>query len=111
MAGEGGEVGHPRSIHMINRDPAAPSIEYIRVSGGIFLDMTIHDFDMARFLIGNEVGGVFSQASAISNPDIAEVGDADNAAVMLRFAHGLIGTISNIRHSVYGYKHRGELFG
>src|SRR5258708_26435609 len=80
QAVEAGEVGQPLLIHIISRDPAPPPIEYIRVSSGIFLDMTIHDFDMARFLIGNEVEEVFAQASAISNPDIAEVGDAHNAA-------------------------------
>ena len=111
QAVEEGEVGQPLLIHIISRDPAPPSIEYIRVSGGIFLDMTIHDFDMARFLIGNEVEEVFAQASAISDPDIAAVGDADNAVVMLRFANGVIGTISNSRHAVYGYDQRVELFG
>ena len=111
QAVEEGEVGQPLLIHIISRDPAPPPIEYIRVSGGIFLDMTIHDFDMARFLIGNEVEEVFAQASAISDPDIAAVGDADNAVVMLRFANGVIGTISNSRHAVYGYDQRVELFG
>src|SRR5260370_27497018 len=99
MAGEGGEVGHPRSIHIISRDPAPPPIEYIRVSGGIFLDMTIHDFDMARFLIGNEVEEVFAQASAISDPDIAAVGDADNAVVILPFANHVLVPITNTRHA------------
>jgi len=111
QAVEEGEVGQPLLIHIISRDPAPPSIEYIRVSGGIFLDMTIHDFDMARFLIGNEVEEVFAQASAISDPDIAAVSDADNAVVMLRFVNGVIGTISNSRHAVYGYDQRVELFG
>ena len=111
QAVEEGEVGQPLLIHIISRDPAPPAIEYIRVSGGIFLDMTIHDFDMARFLIGNEVEEVFAQASAISDPDIAAVGDADNAVVMLRFANSVIGTISNSRHAVYGYDQRVELFG
>lgn len=111
QAVEEGEIGQPLLIHIISRDPAPPPLEYIRVSGGIFLDMTIHDFDMARFLIGNEVEEVFAQASAISDPDIAAVGDADNAVVMLRFANGAIGTISNSRHAVYGYDQRVELFG
>jgi len=111
QAVEEGEIGQPLLIHIISRDPAPPPIEYIRVSGGIFLDMTIHDFDMARFLIGNEVEEVFTQASAISDLDIAAAGDADNAVVMLRFANGVIGTISNSRHAVYGYDQRVELFG
>ena len=111
QAVEEGEVGRPLLIHITSRDPAPPPLEYIRVSGGIFLDMTIHDFDMARFLIGSEVEEVFAQAGAISDPDIAAAGDVDNTVVMLQFANGVIGTISNSRHAVYGYDQRVELLG
>src|SRR5215467_44373 len=74
---EKGEIGQALMIHIISRDPAPPSVEYIRASGGIFLDMTIHDFDMARFLVGSEVEEVFVLASAMSNPVIAAAGDSD----------------------------------
>ena len=106
-----GEIGQPQVIHITSRDPAPPPLEYIRVSGGIFLDMTIHDFDMARFLIDSEVEEVFAQANAISDPLIAQAGDASNALVMLQFANGVLGTISNSRHAAYGYNQRVELLG
>ena len=108
---EQGEIGQPLILHIVSRDPEPPPIQYIRVSGGIFLDMAIHDFDMARYLIGSEVEEVFAQANAISDPIIAEAGDVENAVVMLRFVNGVIGTISNSRHAVYGYDQRVELLG
>src|SRR6266567_8793338 len=108
---ERGEIGQPHQFDIVSRDPTPPPIEYIRVSGGIFLDMTIHDFDMTRFLIGSEVEEVFAQAGPTSDPDIAAAGDVDNAVVMLQFANGVIGTISNSRHAVYGYDQRVELLG
>ena len=111
QAVEKGEIGQPLVIHIISRDPAPPPIEYIRASGGIFLDMTIHDFDMTRFLIGSEVEEIFVLASATSNPVIAAAGDSDNTVVMLQFTNGVIGTISNSRHAVYGYDQRVELLG
>ncbi len=111
QAVEKGEIGQPLVIHIISRDPAPPPIEYIRASGGIFLDMTIHDFDMTRFLIGSEVEEIFVLASAMSNPVIAAAGDSDNTVVMLQFTNGVIGTISNSRHAVYGYDQRVELLG
>jgi myo-inositol 2-dehydrogenase / D-chiro-inositol 1-dehydrogenase len=111
QAVEKGEIGQPLVIHVISRDPAPPPVEYIRASGGIFLDMTIHDFDMARFLIGSEVEEIFVLASAMSNPVIAAAGDSDNTVVMLQFTNGVIGTISNSRHAVYGYDQRVELLG
>ncbi|HKF37166.1 MAG TPA: inositol 2-dehydrogenase [Ktedonobacteraceae bacterium] len=108
---EKGEIGQALMIHIISRDPAPPPVEYIRASGGIFLDMTIHDFDMARFLVGSEVEEVFVLASAMSNPVIAAAGDSDHAVIMLQFTNGVIGTISNSRHAVYGYDQRVELLG
>jgi myo-inositol 2-dehydrogenase/D-chiro-inositol 1-dehydrogenase len=111
QAVERGEIGQPLVLHIVSRDPEPPPIEYIRVSGGIFLDMAIHDFDMARYLIGSEVEEVFAQANALSDPIIAEAGDVENAVVMLRFVNGVIGTISNSRHAVYGYDQRVELLG
>src|SRR6266700_3587797 len=111
QAVEQGEIGQPLVLHIVSRDPKPPPMEYIRVSGGIFLDMTIHDFDMARYLVGSEVEEVFAQANAIGDPAVAEAGDVENAVVMLRFANGVIGTISNSRHTVYGYDQRVELLG
>jgi myo-inositol 2-dehydrogenase / D-chiro-inositol 1-dehydrogenase len=111
QAVEQGEIGRPLVLYIVSRDPEPPPIEYIRVSGGIFLDMAIHDFDMARYLVGSEVEEVFAQANSISDPIIAEAGDVENALVMLRFVNGVIGTISNSRHAVYGYDQRVELLG
>ena len=111
QAVERGEIGRPHMLHIISRDPEPPPIEYIRVSGGIFLDMTIHDFDIARFLIGNEVKEVFAQASVMDDPAIAAVGDVDTTVVTLQFTNGVIGTISNSRHAAYGYDQRVELLG
>jgi myo-inositol 2-dehydrogenase / D-chiro-inositol 1-dehydrogenase len=111
QAVEQGEIGQPLVLHIVSRDPEPPPVQYIRVSGGIFLDMAIHDFDMARYLIGSEVEEVFAQANALSDPIIAEAGDVENAVVMMRFVNGVIGTISNSRHAVYGYDQRVELLG
>jgi myo-inositol 2-dehydrogenase/D-chiro-inositol 1-dehydrogenase len=98
-------------LHIISRDPEPPPIDYIRVSGGLFLDMTIHDFDMARYLVGSEVEEVFAQANVISYPAIGEAGDVENAIVQLRFANDVIGMISNSRHAAYGYDQRVEVLG
>ena len=106
-----GEIGDPHLVHIISRDPAPPPIEYVKVSGGIFLDMTIHDFDMARFLIGSEVDEVFTAAGVMVDPAIGEAGDLDTAVIVLRFANGVIGTIDNSRKAVYGYDQRVEVFG
>lgn len=106
-----GEIGQPHMLHLISRDPAPPPLDYIRVSGGLFLDMAIHDFDIARFLIGSEVEEVFVQANALSNPQIAAAGDVDTALTLLRFRNGVIGTISNSRQAVYGYDQRAEVLG
>jgi len=105
------EIGTPRLMHIISRDPAPPPISYIKVSGGIFLDMTIHDFDMARFLIGVEVEEVYVAAGVMVDPEIGRAGDLDTAVIMLRFANGVIGTIDNCRQAAYGYDQRVEVFG
>lgn len=108
---ERGEIGTPHLLHIISRDPAPPPIEYVKVSGGIFLDMTIHDFDMARFLIGSEVEEVYTAAGVMVDPAIGEAGDVDTAVITLKFASGVIGTIDNSRKAVYGYDQRAEVFG
>ena len=108
---EQGEIGEPHLLHIISRDPAPPPIEYVRVSGGIFLDMTIHDFDMARFLIGSEVEEVYATGSVRIEAAIGDCGDLDTALIVLKFANGVIGTIDNSRQAVYGYDQRMEVFG
>jgi len=107
----GGEIGSPRLLHIISRDPAPPPVSYVKVSGGIFLDMTIHDFDMARFLIGDEVEEIYTAAGVMVDPAIGEAGDLDTALIVLRFRHGVIGMIDNCRQAAYGYDQRAEILG
>jgi myo-inositol 2-dehydrogenase / D-chiro-inositol 1-dehydrogenase len=111
QAVESGEIGTPHLLHIISRDPAPPPLEYIRVSGGMFLDMTIHDFDMARFLIGDEVEEVYAAAGVQVDPAIGEAGDVDTALITLKFRSGVMGMIDNCRRAVYGYDQRVEVFG
>ncbi len=106
-----GEIGTPHLLHIVSRDPSPPPISYIKISGGIFLDMTIHDFDMARFLIGDEVEEVYTSAGVMVDPEIGKAGDLDTAVIMLRFKNGVIGTIDNSRQAVYGYDQRVEILG
>ena len=106
-----GEIGTPHLLHIVSRDPAPPPLAYVKVSGGMFLDMTIHDFDMARFLIGEEVTEVFTAAAVRVDPEIGRAGDVDTAVIVLRFANGAIGTIDNCRQAPYGYDQRVEVFG
>ena len=106
-----GEIGVPHILRITSRDPGPPPIEYIKVSGGIFLDMTIHDFDMARFLIGEEVVEIYAVGGVMVDPQIGETGDIDTTIITLRFENGVIGTIDNSRKAVYGYDQRVEVFG
>ncbi len=106
-----GEIGVPHILRITSRDPAPPSIEYIKVSGGIFLDMTIHDFDMARYLIGDEVVEIYATGDVRIEPEIGEAGDIDTAVITLRFKNGVIATIDNSREAIYGYDQRVEVFG
>jgi myo-inositol 2-dehydrogenase/D-chiro-inositol 1-dehydrogenase len=107
----GGKLGVPHLVHIMSRDPAPPPIEYVKVSGGLFLDMTIHDFDMARYLIGSEVEEVYAMGGVMVDPKIGEAGDIDTALVSLRYANGALGSIDNSRQAVYGYDQRVEVFG
>lgn len=106
-----GKIGKPHILRITSRDPAPPPIEYVKVSGGIFLDMTIHDFDMARYLMGSEVTQVFVAGGVMVDPKIGEAGDIDTAITTLWFANGAIGTIDNSRQAVYGYDQRVEVLG
>lgn len=107
---ESGEIGEPHLMHIVSRDPAPPPISYIKVSGGMFFDMTIHDFDMARFLLG-EVDEIYAAAGVMVNPEIGKAGDVDTAIITLKFKNGAIGTIDNSREAVYGYDQRVEVLG
>ena len=105
-----GKLGDLQIIKITSRDPEAPPVEYVKVSGGIFLDMTVHDFDMARF-IGGEVEEVYANATVMVDPAIGEAGDVDTALVALKFKSGAIGVIDNCRRACYGYDQRLEVFG
>jgi myo-inositol 2-dehydrogenase / D-chiro-inositol 1-dehydrogenase len=106
-----GEIGTPHLMHIISRDPGPPPISYVKVSGGMFMDMTIHDFDMARFLIGDEVEEIYVAGGVRVDPEIGKAGDLDTALIVLRFANGVVGTIDNSRKAVYGYDQRVEILG
>lgn len=106
-----GKIGTPHIVHIIARDPSPPPIDYVKVSGGIFLDQTIHDFDMARFLLDSEVEELYAAGGVMVDPAIGQAGDIDTAIITLRYANGAIGTIDNSRKAVYGYDQRVEVFG
>lgn len=106
-----GRIGKLRSIHIISRDPGPPPIPYIKASGGLFLDMTIHDLDMARYLVGDEVKEVFARGYNHVDPAIGEAGDIDSAYLVLTFNNEVTVMIENSRHASYGYDQRLEVFG
>lgn len=106
-----GSIGEVEMVNIISRDPGAPPPEYIKQSGGIFKDMTIHDFDMARFLLGEEIESVVARASVLVDPKIGELGDFDSANVILTTASGKQCAISNSRRATYGYDQRIEVHG
>jgi len=108
---EAGKIGELHMLRITSRDPEPPPISFIERSGGIFLDMTIHDFDMARYLAGSEVEEVSVTAAVLVDPAIGAAGDVDTAITTLRFASGAIGSIDNSRRAVYGYDQRVEAFG
>jgi len=112
---EQSEIGQPMLLHIISRDPAPPPIDYVKTylqhGGSLFLDMMIHDFDMARFLVGSEVEEIYALGGLPVSAQTAELGDLDTAVVTLRFANGVIATIDNCRRAVYGYDQRLEMFG
>jgi myo-inositol 2-dehydrogenase/D-chiro-inositol 1-dehydrogenase len=105
------DVGELQLVRISSRDPAPPPLDYIKSSGGIFLDMTIHDFDMARYVAHSEVVEVFARGAVRVDPAIGEAGDVDTAVVLLEHENGCLTTIDNSRQAVYGYDQRVEAFG
>jgi len=106
-----GKIGKVEMVQITSRDPGAPPVSYIRSSGGILRDMTIHDFDMARFLLGEEPDTVFATASVLVDPEIGEAGDHDSVSVVLTTPSGKHCSISNSRRATYGYDQRIEVHG
>lgn len=108
---EEGKIGEPHIIKITSRDPQPPSAEYAAVSGGMFLDMTIHDFDMARFLVNSDAEEIFVQAAVLVDPAIGQAGDIDTAVITMKMKNGAIAVIDNSRKAAYGYDQRAEVFG
>lgn len=106
-----GKIGELNILKITSRDPAPPSIDYVKVSGGMFLDMTIHDFDMARFISNSEVEEVYAKGKVLVDKKIGEAGDIDTAIVTLSLKNGALAVIDNCRRSSYGYDQRVEAFG
>ena len=104
-----GEIGRPCILHIVNRDPDFPSMEFLRVSGGMFLDLGIHDLDMVRYQMG-DVEEVYATGAVLLNNELKEFGDIDTGLILLKFANGAMGTIDNSRKAVYGYDQRLEVF-
>ncbi|KKB13046.1 inositol 2-dehydrogenase [Devosia geojensis] len=108
---DAGDIGEVEMVTIVSRDPGPPPVDYIKRSGGIFRDMTIHDFDMARFLLGEEIETVSAAASVLVDKAIGGAGDYDSASVILTTASGRHATISNSRRATYGYDQRIEVLG
>lgn len=106
-----GEIGDVHVIKITSRDPEAPPLSYVKSSGGIFVDMTIHDFDMARFLAGSEPVEVFAVGDALINKEILQYDDIDTAIITIKFENGAMAVIDNSRQAAYGYDQRIEVFG
>lgn len=106
-----GKIGDVHIVKITSRDPDAPPIEYVRVSGGMFLDMTIHDFDMVRYLSGSDVEEVYANGTCLVNPAIRNEGDVDTAIITMKLSNGALAVIDNSRKADYGYDQRAEVFG
>lgn len=106
-----GKIGEAHILKITSRDPEPPNPAYIKVSGGIFLDMTIHDFDMACFLTDSDVEELFVNSAVLVDPAIGEQGDVDTAIITMKMANGALAVIDNSRKAAYGYDQRAELFG
>lgn len=108
---ESGKVGRPYIVNITSRDPEPPSLEYLKVCGGIFFDTTVHDFDMARFVTGDEIVEVYATGNVLVDKRIGELGDLDTTMVTLKFKSGAVGSINNCRRTGYSYDQRVEVFG
>jgi myo-inositol 2-dehydrogenase/D-chiro-inositol 1-dehydrogenase len=108
---DAGEIGEPEMLVVTSRDPGAPPVSYVKVSGGIFKDMLIHDFDVFRWILGDEAVSVHASASCLVDPAIAEAGDADSTAVTIRTKRGRLCVINTSRRAAYGYDQRFEVLG
>lgn len=108
---QAGEIGTPHILRITSRDPQPPGVDYIKSSGGLFMDMAIHDFDMARYIMGSEVVEVSAYGAVLVDQAIGEAGDIDTAVISLKFANGALGVIDNSRCAAYGYDQRLEIFG
>ena len=106
-----GEIGDIHMIKIISRDPSPPPISYIEKSGGMFLDMTIHDFDMVKYLSGVEISEVYAKGDCFIDPDIKKANDIDTAVINMTLKNGVLATIQNSRKAVYGYDQRIEVLG
>ena len=106
-----GQIGEPHLVKITSRDPGAPPVSYIEQSGGLFLDMTIHDFDMARFIVDKEVKEVYAKGAVLVDEAIGKAGDIDTAIVTLTYTDGTMAVIDNSREAAYGYDQRLEVFG
>ncbi|MBC7109137.1 MAG: inositol 2-dehydrogenase [Methanomassiliicoccales archaeon] len=106
-----GAIGRIYLVRITSRDPDIPSLEYLKTCGGLFFDTTIHDFDMVRYLTGDEVEELYASGSVLIDPELQKVGDIDTAIVMLQFKSSTLGIIENSRRAVYGYDQRLEVFG
>ena len=108
---DAGKIGDTHIVKITSRDPAPPNPAYIKVSGGMFMDMTIHDFDMACFLAGSSVEELFVESAVLVDPAIGEQGDVDTAIISMKMANGALAVIDNSRKAAYGYDQRAEVFG
>jgi len=108
---DNGEVGEVELVQITSRDPEAPSADYLKTSGGLFLDMMIHDFDMARYMLDDDIVEVFATGSVLTDPEIGKIGDLDTATATLKTAKGRIAVITNSRRASYGYDQRVEVHG
>src|SRR6266404_789981 len=106
-----GEIGEPEMLVVTSRDPAPPPVDYIKVSGGIFKDMLIHDFDIFRWILGDEAATVHATGSCLTDPAIATAGDIDSTAVTIRTRRGRLAQINTSRRAAYGYDQRFEVLG
>ncbi len=106
-----GKIGEVQFVRVSSRDPEPPPAKYVAVSGGIFMDMMIHDLDMVRYLSGQEIVEVYAQGACLIDPEIGKAGDVDTCTITMKLANGALATVDGSRKAVYGYDQRGEVFG